>query len=231
MSIEPGYSGQAFMPEALGRIAELAALVDVPIQVDGGVGEENAARRPRGRGVAARRRERRLRRARSRPPPTAGSAPRRAERRALDRALELAERARAGAPTRTRRSAPSSSGDGELVGEGVTERDGGRHAEIVALDAAGERARGATLYVTLEPCAHHGRTPPCVDAIVAAGVARVVAGCARPEPPRRRAALGRLRAAGVEVELDDRSSARVARTRRGGPGRRSGARSSRSSSR
>jgi pyrimidine deaminase RibD-like protein len=65
--------------------------------------------------------------------------------------------------------------DGAIVGEGVTEPYGGRHGEVVALAAAGDLARGATLFVTMEPCAHHGRTPPCVDAILAAGVARVVA--------------------------------------------------------
>ncbi|HVM70108.1 MAG TPA: deaminase, partial [Gaiellaceae bacterium] len=58
--------------------------------------------------------------------------------------------------------------DGEVVGEGATEA-GGRHGEVVALEAAGERARGATLYVTMEPCAHHGTTPPCVDAVLGAG--------------------------------------------------------------
>ena len=77
-----------------------------------------------------------------------------------------ARRARdAAAPIRTRRSARSSSRDGAVVGEGVTERNGGPHGEIVALEAAGERARGATLYVTMEPCAHHGRrrraSTPC----------------------------------------------------------------------
>jgi diaminohydroxyphosphoribosylaminopyrimidine deaminase/5-amino-6-(5-phosphoribosylamino)uracil reductase len=97
--------------------------------------------------------------------------------------------------------------EGRVVAEGVTEPDGGRHGEVVALDAAGEAARGATLYVTMEPCAHHGRTPPCVEAILAAGVDRVVAGCL---DPNREAAGGleRLRAAGVEVELDDRLEAR-----------------------
>jgi diaminohydroxyphosphoribosylaminopyrimidine deaminase / 5-amino-6-(5-phosphoribosylamino)uracil reductase len=63
--------------------------------------------------------------------------------------------------------------DGEIVGEGVTEPPPGRHAEVVALEAAGERARGATLYVTLAPCRHQGRTPPCTDAIIAAGIAEV----------------------------------------------------------
>jgi diaminohydroxyphosphoribosylaminopyrimidine deaminase / 5-amino-6-(5-phosphoribosylamino)uracil reductase len=88
---------------------------------------------------------------------------------------------------------------GEVVGEAVTGPVGGDHAEIGALRAAGERARGATLVVTLEPCAHHGRTPPCADAIVAAGVARVVYAL---DDPHEIAAGGaaRLRAAGVAVE-------------------------------
>ena len=96
--------------------------------------------------------------------------------------------------------------DGEVVGEGATEADG-RHGEVVALAAAGERARGATLYVTMEPCAHQGTTPPCVDAIVAAGVARVVAGSLDPNPEAQ-GGLERLRALGVEVELDERAEAR-----------------------
>src|SRR5687768_8382094 len=70
--------------------------------------------------------------------------------------------------------------DGAVVGEGWHARYGEAHAEVEALRAAGERARGATLYVTLEPCAHHGRTPPCTDAILAAGVRRVVAAVADP---------------------------------------------------
>jgi diaminohydroxyphosphoribosylaminopyrimidine deaminase / 5-amino-6-(5-phosphoribosylamino)uracil reductase len=72
--------------------------------------------------------------------------------------------------------------DGEVVGAGATEPAGGAHAEVVALRAAGPSARGATAVVTLEPCAHHGRTPPCTDALVAAGVARVVIGHADPNP-------------------------------------------------
>jgi diaminohydroxyphosphoribosylaminopyrimidine deaminase/5-amino-6-(5-phosphoribosylamino)uracil reductase len=95
---------------------------------------------------------------------------------------------------------------GDVVGEGATEA-GGRHGETVALAAAGDRARGATLYVTMEPCAHHGTTPPCVDAILAAGVARVVAGCRDPNPEAA-GGLDRLREAGVEVELVDSAEAR-----------------------
>ena len=64
--------------------------------------------------------------------------------------------------------------DGEVVGEGATEPPGGAHAEAGALEVAGDRARGATAYVTLEPCSHHGRTPPCADALLDAGVHRVV---------------------------------------------------------
>jgi diaminohydroxyphosphoribosylaminopyrimidine deaminase / 5-amino-6-(5-phosphoribosylamino)uracil reductase len=90
--------------------------------------------------------------------------------------------------------------DGEVVGEGVTEAQG-RHGEVVALAAAAERARGSTLYVTMEPCNHHGSTPPCTDAVLAAGVARVVAGQLDPNPSVAGGGLERLREAGVEVEL------------------------------
>ncbi|MCX7890947.1 MAG: bifunctional diaminohydroxyphosphoribosylaminopyrimidine deaminase/5-amino-6-(5-phosphoribosylamino)uracil reductase RibD [Burkholderiales bacterium] len=90
--------------------------------------------------------------------------------------------------------------DGAVVGRGFHERAGGPHAEIAALAEAGERARGATAYVTLEPCSHHGRTPPCADALVAAGVARVVAAMADPNPVAGRGA-DRLRAAGVAVDI------------------------------
>jgi diaminohydroxyphosphoribosylaminopyrimidine deaminase/5-amino-6-(5-phosphoribosylamino)uracil reductase len=89
---------------------------------------------------------------------------------------------------------------GEIVGEGATEA-GGRHGERVAIDAAGERARGGTLYVTMEPCAHHGTTPPCVDAVLEAGVARVVAGQRDPNPNVEGGGLDKLREAGVEVAL------------------------------
>ena len=124
----------------------------------------------------------------------------------LDRALGLAEAAVGVAYPNPTVGAVVVAG-GTVVGEGVTEAYGGRHGEIVALDAAGERARGATLYVTMEPCAHHGKTPPCVDAIVEAGIERVVAGCLDPNSEAA-GGLERLRAAGVEVELDDRFEAR-----------------------
>ncbi len=87
-----------------------------------------------------------------------------------------------------------------VVGEGYHAEYGGPHAEVVALKAAGERARGATLVVNLEPCAHHGKTPPCTDAIVAAGVTRIVAAVPDPDPQARGGAAV-LRAKGVAVSI------------------------------
>ena len=88
---------------------------------------------------------------------------------------------------------------GEVVGEGWHQRAGGPHAEAFALQQARERARGATAYVTLEPCCHHGRTPPCTDALLRAGVARVVIGGTDPDPRVAGSGLRQLEAAGVEV--------------------------------
>src|SRR5437762_14078765 len=90
-------------------------------------------------------------------------------------------------------------GGPDIVGRGITALGGRPHAETQALDEAGELARGATAYVTLEPCAHHGRTPPCAAALVAAGVTSVVAALEDPDPNVAGAGFARLRAAGVEV--------------------------------
>ena len=90
--------------------------------------------------------------------------------------------------------------DGAVVGEGYHRRAGEGHAEVNALLEAGPRARGATAYVTLEPCAHHGRTPPCTEALIGAGVARVVAAMQDPNPQVAGKGLALLRAAGIAVE-------------------------------
>lgn len=89
--------------------------------------------------------------------------------------------------------------DGRVVGEGWTQPTGRPHAERVALDGAGDAAKGATAYVSLEPCSHHGKTPPCADALVAAGVARVVVACGDPDPRVSGRGVARLRAAGIAV--------------------------------
>jgi diaminohydroxyphosphoribosylaminopyrimidine deaminase/5-amino-6-(5-phosphoribosylamino)uracil reductase len=123
----------------------------------------------------------------------------------LARALELAEHGRGTTHPNPVVGAVLVCGD-EIVGEGWHERKGGPHAEVVALAHAGARARGATLYVTLEPCDHHGATPPCTEAILDAGVRRVVIASLDPTPGR--AGVERLREGGVEVELVDGFEAR-----------------------
>ncbi|WP_127142711.1 bifunctional diaminohydroxyphosphoribosylaminopyrimidine deaminase/5-amino-6-(5-phosphoribosylamino)uracil reductase RibD [Pelagibacterium montanilacus] len=90
---------------------------------------------------------------------------------------------------------------GRVVGRGVTAPGGRPHAEVLALELAGEAARGATLYVTLEPCAHWGRTPPCADATIAAGVARVVCGAKDPDPRTAGTSIARMRDAGLIVDV------------------------------
>ena len=118
----------------------------------------------------------------------------------MRRALDVAERGRG-------RTSPNPLvgavvvREGRVVGEGAHLAAGGPHAEIEALAAAGEAARGATLYLTLEPCNHHGRTPPCAPAVVAAGVARVVAALTDPNPAVAGGGAAQLRAAGVVVEV------------------------------
>jgi diaminohydroxyphosphoribosylaminopyrimidine deaminase/5-amino-6-(5-phosphoribosylamino)uracil reductase len=127
--------------------------------------------------------------------------------RSLERALELAERGRG-----TTQPNPVVGAvvvrDGEVVGEGWHQRKGEAHAEVIALEAAGERAKGATLFVTMEPCKSHGSTPPCTDAVLAAGVRKVVAGSLDPNPEAG-GGLEVLRAAGVETEHADSAAARA----------------------
>ena len=128
---------------------------------------------------------------------------------AMGRALALA------ADARTRASPNPWVGAVIVPGgfEGATEPPGRRHAEVVALAAAGDAARGGTLYVTLEPCAHHGRTPPCVDAIVASGLRRVVVALEDPDERVRGRGVAALRSAGLEVEVGlgaERAAAQLA---------------------
>jgi len=118
----------------------------------------------------------------------------------LERALELAEKGRGTTHPNPVVGAVVVS-DGEIVGEGWHERRGEAHAEVNALAAAAERARGAFVYVTLEPCAHHGATAPCADALIEAGVARVVVGQRDPNRHVEGGGLERLRSAGIEVEM------------------------------
>jgi diaminohydroxyphosphoribosylaminopyrimidine deaminase/5-amino-6-(5-phosphoribosylamino)uracil reductase len=119
----------------------------------------------------------------------------------LDRALELAERGR-GTTSPNPVVGAVVVRDGEIVGEGWHKRKGEPHAEVNALAAAGERARGATLYVTLEPCASWGSTPPCASAVIEAGVARVVIGTRDPNLDAA-GGLEQLREAGLDVEVAD----------------------------
>ena len=121
------------------------------------------------------------------------------DERHMARAVELAQRVRTTTSPNPWVGCVVIDSAGEVAGEGATAPPGGPHAEIAALAEARGRARGGTLYVTLEPCAHQGRTPPCTDAIVAAGVARVVAAIGDPDPVVAGAGFSALEAAGVSV--------------------------------
>lgn len=118
----------------------------------------------------------------------------------MGRALELARRGLYSAAPNPRVGCVIAAGE-TLLGEGFHARTGGPHAEIEALAAAGARARGATAYLGLEPCSHHGRTPPCAEALIAAGVARVVAAIEDPNPRVAGRGIAALRAAGIQVDV------------------------------
>ncbi len=119
----------------------------------------------------------------------------------MARALELASRADYRTSPNPMVGAVVLDAAGDLAAEGYHERAGGPHAEVIALAAAGARATGATVYVTLEPCSHHGRTPPCADALIAAGVRRVVVAMEDPDARNRGRGIERLRQAGLDVEV------------------------------
>jgi diaminohydroxyphosphoribosylaminopyrimidine deaminase/5-amino-6-(5-phosphoribosylamino)uracil reductase len=121
--------------------------------------------------------------------------------------MDLAlERGAAGMPSPNPHVGAAVIKDGQVVGAGHHDRAGHDHAEVVALREAGPRAAGATLYVTLEPCNHQGRTPPCTDAITSAGVTRVVIGCRDPNPNVAGGGVERLRAAGIQVDVGCREA-------------------------
>jgi diaminohydroxyphosphoribosylaminopyrimidine deaminase/5-amino-6-(5-phosphoribosylamino)uracil reductase len=121
---------------------------------------------------------------------------------AMRRALELARRGEGRVEPNPLVGAviATPDGGGRIIAEGWHDRFGGPHAEVAAVAAAGPAARGATLYVTLEPCCHHGKTPPCTEAVVAAGIARVVVAAGDPFPAVRGGGIAALRAAGILVE-------------------------------
>jgi diaminohydroxyphosphoribosylaminopyrimidine deaminase/5-amino-6-(5-phosphoribosylamino)uracil reductase len=119
----------------------------------------------------------------------------------MGKAIELAHTARVETAPNPWVGAVLVSRDGQVRGVGATEPPGGRHAEIVALESAGPAAEGSTIFVTLEPCAHHGRTPPCIDALIVARVSRVVVGVEDPDPRVAGAGIAALRAAGIEVTV------------------------------
>lgn len=120
---------------------------------------------------------------------------------AMRRAIELARRGLGWVEPNPAVGAVLVADDGRVIGEGWHERFGGPHAEVMALAAAGEAARGATLFVTLEPCCHFGKTPPCSRAVIAAGIRRVVVGTLDPAAHANGGGIAELKAAGIEVEL------------------------------
>lgn len=121
------------------------------------------------------------------------------DRRYMQRALALAQQGRLTTHPNPNVGCVIVNAAGDLVGEGWHQRAGGPHAEVAALHAAGEQARGGTVYVTLEPCSHHGRTPPCADALIAAGVARVVIAMQDPYVAVAGRGIQALRQAGIDV--------------------------------
>ena len=210
MSVHPGYSGQAFIPESLERIAKLRSLLpsSMHVQVDGGVGPDEhraSCATPARDAVRRRRRRSSARRPAARVPAARSGA--RLEPGARARARGAWARiGRADAPAR--RSACSCATAKSSARAGTQGR-APRTRRSRRSTAAGERARGATLYVSLEPCSHHGTTPPCADAVAEAGVARVVAAVGDPNPKVDGRGFERLRAAGVEVEVADLWEARA----------------------
>lgn len=125
--------------------------------------------------------------------------PNQTDERFLRRALDLARRGIGLASPNPYVGALIVDSGGEVVGSGFHRYESVKHAEVLAIEQAGQKARGSTLYINLEPCSHQGRTPPCADAVIAAGIRRVVASMADPNPLVSGQGFGRLRAAGIEL--------------------------------
>src|SRR6202171_743592 len=119
----------------------------------------------------------------------------------LHRALEIARQGLGLASPNPYVGAVIADPDGNVVGTGTYTYSGVKHAEVLALEAAGNKARGATLYINLEPHAHQGRTPACTDALIAAGIHRVVASMPDPNPKVSGRGFEKLRAAGIQIEV------------------------------
>ena len=212
MSVEPGFGGQKFIPEVLAKVGIVRRLVDsgeltIVVEIDGGINEDTIEAGGRGRGGLLRRGFGRLqRRGSGRRGGIAAQAGRLGVQApaamnldaAMRLAVEQADRVKGSTYPNPPVGAVILDRDGEIAGVGATEPPGGPHAEVVALRRAGERAVGGTAVVTLEPCNHYGRTPPCVDALVASGVSRVAYAVADPNPASRRrgVAAGRIRRRG-----------------------------------
>ncbi len=120
---------------------------------------------------------------------------------AMRHALQLAKRGLGAVEPNPPVGAVVVDDSGQLIAEGWHQKFGGPHAEVFALGAAGEQARGATLYCTLEPCSHHGKTPPCAPAVIAAGIRKVVIGTGDPAPHVNGRGIAQLRDAGIDVEV------------------------------
>jgi len=136
------------------------------------------------------------------------------DRQSLQECLALARQAVGLSDPNPRVGCVIAAADGHVLARGYTQQAGGPHAEAVALaaaSAAGHELRGATAWVSLEPCAHHGRTPPCSDALIEAGIARVVVAAVDPNPLVAGQGIARLRTAGISVDLAERDTARAAR--------------------